>query len=234
MKNLDLNSYIQDVIGTATAIFKYMSIVFKYVRYFAFALLIFVVPVQSGVVRMVAITPSLELLSAMGNSKIVKAAKRNYKNLVAEEKTKQSKCYRAVKDTQINAGSIRKSELKGNKSEIRYAQHADEVFLRTGKYIDIGPTGFLKVTNPCMAPKGAILVYEGGQNKPKIKCPKEGCGHVETKIGDIGKGDMIFDMRVGKPVTGQCTESGRGYTLKSILILKKDYNKAMSKVSFKI
>lgn len=87
------------------------------------------------------------------------------------------KCYRFVKKALISAGLISKY-LEGSR-----AKGAGQELQQLGFINLLSEFDFKKsIYNPYQAPKGAILVYDGGRS-----------GHIEIKTTPIGEGGFVSD-----------------------------------------
>lgn len=134
-------------------------------------------------------------------------------------------CWRAVKSFLVKAKLVGEGELKSP-----FARMAGQELEKKG-FINLMGRGqpLESLKDPCLAPAGAILVYEGGSAKKYshqrggyyYPCGKQACGHTEMKVDDSksgGQSSFASDYKSSKPVTGGCYASGNGYKLKAILI----------------
>lgn len=128
-------------------------------------------------------------------------------------------CYRYTKDALLAAG-ITKPRLDG-----RYAKQAGEQLEKRGFVNLLDPLQTAKtrlkseslkdlLTNPYLAPKGAVLVYAPNPTDRVVRaCAKtktgtkkcvwdQDAGHIEIKTDDAGKGGVVSDYYNDKPRTG--------------------------------
>ncbi len=113
-------------------------------------------------------------------------------------------CYRYVKNALLG-GNLSSSYLNGVP-----AKGAGPALKREG-YTNLlnKPEWGKMIRNPYDAPKGAILVYDGGKY-----------GHIEIKSGDVGEGGFISDYYTESSRTGRISNglSGRGRTLIGVYV----------------
>lgn len=128
-------------------------------------------------------------------------------------------CWRSVKSILVRAGLISEGELS-----TPIARDADADLKRQG-FIDLMAPGqpLHFYPNPCLAPKGAVLVYSGGKiqidsETGKPRCGKRPCGHVEVKASNPGESGVISDFMARESIVGGCFTSGHSYKLKAIMI----------------
>jgi len=124
-------------------------------------------------------------------------------------------CVASVREILHHSGVLPSNQIS------LYARDADKVLMSKG-FVNLTAPGALmeNSANPCLAPEGSILVYEGGPLHPKsgVTCNGQPCGHIEIKVGpheyDAQKKDM-------NPITGcakEGSQKGAHYKLKAILI----------------
>jgi len=109
-----------------------------------------------------------------------------------------------------------------------YARNAGKDLAKNGFTNLMAPGQIMEgINNPCLAPPGAILVYEGGPiikmynrkaHDLKALCGPIACGHVEVKIGDINVPDFAGNFRSSHPVTGSCVGIGNHFVLTAIMV----------------
>jgi len=134
-----------------------------------------------------------------------------------------ARCWHEVKAILVKAKLVKAGSLT-----TAFARQADKELESKGFINLMGPGQPLaEINDPCMAPPGAVLVYEGGPKKlfnhltgrRESICGAEACGHVEVKVGAVGVSDFASDFRSNHPVTGSCTAEGKnGYRLKAIMV----------------
>lgn len=175
-----------------------------------------------------------QLLSTIINSKLIEAetlknefskifeAKLNSDILsrIANEANKvkstvsTSSCWGAVFQQLVNSKTLK--ECRGIKAGCgdKFSVDAKDAvtFLKDKNFVNLLDSGQVMsgMKNPCYAPKGAVLVYEGGPFLSNAKCGKNGkerCGHTEIKLGEVGMGAVASDYRSPSPITG-CSEQG--------------------------
>lgn len=131
-------------------------------------------------------------------------------------------CWRAVKSFLVKAKLVKEGDLQSP-----FARQAATELEKKGFINLMGPGQPLaSLKDPCLAPAGAVLVYEGGSARKYshsrggyyYPCGKQACGHTEMKSEESGKSSFSSDFKSSKPVTGGCYASGNGYKLKAILI----------------
>ncbi|MCB0349453.1 MAG: hypothetical protein KDD37_11505, partial [Bdellovibrionales bacterium] len=113
-------------------------------------------------------------------------------------------CYRYVKNALLG-GNLSSTYLNGVP-----AKKAGAELRREGYTNLLQLDGWdKKILSPYDAPKGAILVYDGGQY-----------GHIEIKSGDVGEGGFISDYYSESSRVGQVSNglSGRGRTLIGVYV----------------
>lgn len=140
------------------------------------------------------------------------------KEAIKNKKTKSTGwCYRYTKDALLAAG-MTKPRLDG-----RYAKQAGTELEKQGfiNLLDPVQVGLTRLngepmkellSNPYLAPKGAILVYAPNpsdrlvrvcEKKNKKKCYwDQDAGHIEIKTDVAGKGGVVSDYYNDKPRTG--------------------------------
>lgn len=131
-------------------------------------------------------------------------------------------CWRSVKSILVRAGLVKEGELSSP-----IARDADKDLKRLG-FVDLMAPGqpLQFYPNPCLAPKGAVLVYSGGKiqidpETGKPRCGKRPCGHVEVKASNPGEPGVISDFMARESIVGGCFSSGHSYKLKAIMIPQK-------------
>ena len=152
--------------------------------------------------------------ASSGVAAAIRAGKRRAGSFRNSNGKRGGMCYKGVK-TALAASGLTSHYMTGNSAVGAYNGFS---YTGRGRHIHIASTheetlkkfGFVnlldyaeykdRLSDPYNAPKGAVLVYSGGNMH----------GHIEIKIGEAGSGEVVSDLHSYHPRTGHEKSIGSG------------------------
>jgi hypothetical protein len=129
-------------------------------------------------------------------------------------------CWRVIHRTHLRPLGLVDDRLSAGKFYAAVGRDVDRE-LEGQDFVNLMKQGqiYQNVQNICSLPAGVVLVY----NSAIPNFEYGDFGHVETKTGSIGFGNVSSDFKNVRPVTGGCATKGRHFTLKAIMIPREVY-----------